>query len=76
MVHEDPFAPRTRHPGLVIAAEPDRPGVRTLPLVSPALTRHIFAAVRAGSESRPSVKTALDYMQKAASSRANPTGSS
>jgi len=59
-----------------IAAEPDRPGVRTLPLVAPALTRHIFAAVRAGSESRPSVRTALDYMQKAASSRASPTGSS
>ena len=59
-----------------IAAEPDRPGVRTLPLVDPALTRQIFAAVRAGSESRPSVRTALDYMQKAASSRASPTGSS
>jgi DNA-binding transcriptional LysR family regulator len=59
-----------------IAVERDRPGVRTLPLVAPALTRHIFAAVRAGSESRPSVRAALDYMQKAASSRASPTGSS
>jgi DNA-binding transcriptional LysR family regulator len=59
-----------------LAVEPDCAGVRTLPLVAPALTRHIFAAVRAGSESRPSVRTALDYMQNAASSRAMPTGSS
>ena len=59
-----------------LAVEPERAGVRTLPLVAPALTRHIFAAVRAGSESRPSVRTALDYMQNAASSRAMPTGSS
>jgi DNA-binding transcriptional LysR family regulator len=59
-----------------LAVEPDRAGARTLPLAAPALTRHIFAAVRAGSESRPSVRTALDYMQNAASSRAMPTGSS
>jgi hypothetical protein len=47
-----------------------------LPLVNPPLTRRIFAAVRAGGESRPSVRAALDYMQNAASSRARPTGSS
>ena len=59
-----------------IAAEPDRRGCARCRWSSPALTRHIFAAVRAGSESRPSVAAALDYMQKAASSRARPTGSS
>jgi DNA-binding transcriptional LysR family regulator len=56
--------------------EPDRSGVRTLPLVAPTLSRRIFAAVRAGSELRPSVRAALAYAQNAASSRANPTGSS
>jgi DNA-binding transcriptional LysR family regulator len=59
-----------------IAVEPDRSGVRTLPLVAPTLSRRIFAAVRAGSELRPSVRAALAYAQNAASSRANPTGSS
>ena len=58
-----------------IAAEPTAPACARCRWSPGADAAHLRRRAR-GQQSRPSVKTALDYMQKAASSRASPTGSS